>query len=282
MKPCIEFRGIRVDTLTRNILRALVAAIFLVSMAFAGRVPKPSSKAARAESFDVPIKTTKIVKLHHIDDSDPQDAHKLFRNTLTCYYYPGLMVKQDCEQGQMYCEWLAVQRFRGKRPACTMSQAPGEWRYKDYLGIRGVKGSLVFFDAGECEWGGCTFAVFDSITGKKIFEDDDAAWLAKDEAPMRFVFTKAGVVVRYTRVSQADCDIHKEGKSCWEKVQAEFHLERYPMPHCEGYSPKDIAELTGDPNESLASSIDYPVEVTLSAHPVIKTLAGRVRCWPQN
>jgi len=211
----------------------------------------------------------------------PQDN---VRNTLSCFYFPGLMIKQY-DQGEVGSEWLAIHRFGGEPPECSMSHGPGEQLIEpsEWGGyFRGIKGSLVFFDGGECQQGACQFGVYELTTRKWIFRDDEA-YMPEKEPPwdrMRALSTDAGIVIRYLRVSYAGCDLHSEGTACWGQVKAKFHLASDTMPHCEGYEPEALKHLVEDPHTPVESMISYPVEAVLSANPVVQPLPGPVRCWP--
>jgi hypothetical protein len=82
------------------------------------------------------------------------------------------MVK-EYDEGQKGAAWLAiVPTGKGEAPlSCTRSHVPDEmvigwWGY-----FKGAKTNLAFFNAPDGQDGGMPFAVFDSRTGKKIFED---------------------------------------------------------------------------------------------------------------
>jgi hypothetical protein len=77
--------------------------------------------------------------------------------------------------------------------------------------------------------------------------------------------------LRYLRVVEADCDLHTEKATCWEQVRKKFEPKSTQMPVCGGY--KDISDR-------WESAVAYPVEVFLSPQPVIKSIAGPVKCWP--
>ena len=168
-------------------------------------------------------------------------------------------------------------RHGGKLPGCKLSHEPGERVIKGWEGyFKGVKGDLVFFDGGESQFGALAFAVYDSTNGKKLFEDDAEISDEEDSPRLRVFSTKAGFVLKYLRTYYAGCNLHAEGRSCWERIEAKLGLKSDRMPVCTGYDT--IAKLVG--TDEVESWIAYPVEVTLSPHPVIRAVAGPTKCWP--
>lgn len=79
------------------------------------------------------------------------------------------------------------------------------------------------------------------------------------------------VRLRYRRVVQADCDLHKEMTECWQSVKAKLALNSASTPICFGY------EGISDHYDSMVA---YPVEVWLFTQPVVKISSGPVKCWP--
>jgi hypothetical protein len=278
VKLAIDIRKTSVSAYTRHVLRGLAMALFAVAISSAGQVSQQPSNAASADSFDVPIRILAIDL-----GRSPYTPDDNIRNTLSCFYFPGLLIKQY-DQGQVGSEWLAIHRFRGKPPECSMSHEPGEHLIQQSAWggyFRGKKNNLLVFDGGECQQGSCLFSVYDSISRKRIFEDEEVYRPAK-EPPwdrMRVFSTKAGTAIRYLRVAEAGCDLHKEGEVCWKRVHAKLHLKWDTIPDCEGYEPEALAHYVLDLNEPVESMISYPVEVTLSDPPVVTNLAGPVRCW---
>jgi hypothetical protein len=255
-----------------SVLCALVFVAF--SLAFSQNL---LSQVKSADSFVSPLKK-KIVDL---------GASRYYpggnvRVTLSCYFYPTFLVK-EYDEGQKGAEWLAIVPVeKSKATECTQSHAQGEkfiagpeWR--GYF--KGVKGNLVFFNDADGTDGGMPFVVYDATTGKKIFEDsayDSRMWTKKatDSPFNRLRASKAQdgqMSLRYLRVVQADCDLHTEKLSCWEGVRKKLALKSAEMPVCSGYK--------GIPTR-WESAIAYPVEVLLFPQPVVKTIAGPVKCWP--
>lgn len=204
-----------------------------------------------------------------------------YRKTLSCYHFPDFMVKEYSESGKG-AEWLAILPSRGKLPEYGSSHGRGERvieisAWSGYF--KGVKGSLVFFDAADSANGALPLANYDSVTGKKIFEDsayDQTAWM-KDKRPpfscLRVTPTKLGFLVRYHRVTEAGCVLRSEGRDCWKALEAKLALKNDEMAICREY--EDIAE-------QVESMIACPVGVTLSPHPAPMHFPGPLECWPVN
>jgi hypothetical protein len=205
-----------------------------------------------------------------------------FRSKLTCYFYAKLVVKQY-DAGQKGAEWLSFTPIqKAAAPACVGSHGPGEkviegGEWSGYF--KGVKGNLVFLDAADGTDAGIPFAVYDSITGKKIFEDsayDSRIELRKVEQSrfnrMRVATAAHGtVILKYLRVADAGCDLHAKKETCWEEVRKKFDLKNRLPPVCVRYKNLPTA---------WESAIAYPVESSLTEKPETKPIAGPIRCWP--
>src|SRR5580698_9500204 len=127
-----------------------------------------STCAAHAESFDNPVHK-KVVDLGLARVIPNRNQHI----ELTCAYYRTFMVKElndPANKGALFIATVPIQP--GNTPACTRKHGPNERVFKDWEGyFAGVKHGLLFLDASDGVGGGMPFAVFDPITGAKIFED---------------------------------------------------------------------------------------------------------------
>lgn len=88
-------------------------------------------------------------------------------------------------------------------------------------------------------------------------------------------FKADGYTLRYLRVADAECNVHKQGSACWKKIEAALALKDADRPVCTGYD--HIAELVG--TDDVESVIAYPVEVSLFPRPTVEVLAGAAKCW---
>jgi hypothetical protein len=180
----------------------------------------PSRATTMQDGFDQPLK--KEVK---ILGPSPYYPSGRYQKKLYCYFYPTLLVKQY-DEGQKGAEWLSFVRLvQGRPKRCKLSHDPEEHviKFPEWSGyFKGVKGSLVFFNASDGENGGMPFAIFDSNTGKKIFEDsayDSQMWTTKpNDSPFnRLRVYKAAdgrITLKYLRVVGTDCDLHSEAAAC--------------------------------------------------------------------
>lgn len=243
------------------------------------------SLAAAAQGFDPPLKKQVV------DYGPPQDAAQDARiatphDILTCLYYRGLVVKQFTNQWNKGALFLSFLRFERARPACVKQHAPAEKVLDDneWSGyFRGVKGDLVFFNSDDGTDGGMPFAVYDSKTGKKIFEDNAyGAWmwnpkLRPHPSPFNDLRVRAtpegNIVLIYLRVVGTECDIPNKAAECWPPLVKQFGLKRATVPRCTGYEEIKL------PNWN-ASTVAYPVQTSLHPTPMTKTIAGPIKCWP--
>jgi hypothetical protein len=219
------------------------------------------------------------------------------RHRVTCYFFPNFMVK-EVDMGEVGAERLGILpvtpqstgkcvRARGKEEIVI----PAE-QWSGYF--MGVKDGYVFF-SGDDLWNGATpFAIFDSTTGKKLFEDSVKADIA---------FTANGQIVsmRYLRVVSDDCFILKDA-ACWQRMAAKYGLETAAAPDChKGYEASAESMAKGRCTAQRAplaaclkkerplalkqaldspSVISYPVEVELGATPSAKPTGAAAGCWP--
>jgi hypothetical protein len=251
---------------------------------------------ARAGSFDQPVfqKTVDLGAARY----NPKTHGKV-----TCYFFPAFMVK-EVDMGEKGAERLAiVASGKSKLHTCSRLRDPGEIEINpsDWTGyFKGVKGNLVFFDADDGVNGGMGFAVFDSKTGRKLWDDvalgslDIAESADKDKE----------VSLRYTRIVDGGCIMPKEQPACWEKIRTQLGLINAAAPDCQAGYEKSAQEMAkgrcqaqnNDSDQCLAkeitlarkqandapSVVSYAVEVLLGPKPVAKPTGGDVRCWPSD
>ena len=264
-------------TFMRNVIFTVTAAILMVSLSTACRGPQPSSSAESNELFDAPIRKESVDLGASPYYPDGQAGHP---TALSCYYFPGFMVKEH-DLGGRGAEWLSILLDPEEPPECKSSHEPGERiiEYPEWEGyFMGVKGNLVFFDGSDSVNGGLPFAVYDSSNGKKIFEDLAYYDPASSPSLVDVVSTSAGYLLKYFRVVLTDCNLNSEGTACWNAIKADYALRSADMPLCTGYD--HIADLVG--TDQVESMISYAVEVTLFPLPSIQSVAGPTKCWPSH
>lgn len=244
-----------------------------------------TAAAAAAQGYDAPLRK-QVIDYGLPPDlraANPQVA--VPHDKLTCFYYrAGLIVKQFSNQWNKGAIFLSFQRFDQAQPACVKEHAPTEKvldpnEWSGYF--RGVKGDIVFFDADDGTDGGMPFAVYDSKTGKKIFEDN-AYWagmwnpkLRPRPSPfndMRVRLTPSGnIVLTYLRVLGTECDIPNKAAECWLPLVQKLGLKSAVIPRCTRWEKNETPS---------ASAVAYPVETSLLPTATTKTIPGPVMCWP--
>jgi hypothetical protein len=222
--------------------------------------------AAAAQGFE---SYKKQVVDYGVEKDFPNNPH---HDQLTCFYYHGLMVKQLTNYWNKGALFLSFLRFDQVRPACVKEHSPGEkvLRDSEWSGyFRGlVKGGLVFFDAEDGENGGMPFAVYDSNTQEKIFEDNAyyvPMWnpkLRQRPSPFNDIRVRTthegNVVLTYLRVLGTECDIPNKGAECWPPLVQKLGLKAAAPPSCIRGGGDQIPR---------PSAVSYPVETSLFPTP---------------
>jgi hypothetical protein len=236
---------------------------------------------AAAESFDKPVRKT-VVNLGRSKTTMPNYPARM---QLSCFYYPGFMVKEMIDQGVKGSQWVTIAPvINGNAPACRLARATSEqFMTEDGWFFEGVKGSLLFLEASEGDVNfGMPFRILEMKTGKKLFEDSSGHH--------HFKFTHASdgeMSLRYLRRVGGDCSIPKDGMSCWSKFRRHYGLELTTVPKCLGYRHEGDKEWTvadeGVPPEEInvPSAIDYPVVVELLPRPSIRAVPDPVSCFAE-
>ena len=252
-----------------NVFRHIAVVLLVLSM--------PGLAAGQEDSFDVPL-NKRIVDL----GPSPYYPRGNVHVKLSCYFYSKFMVK-EYDEGQKGAEWLAIVPTETQTaPACTESHATNEKaiEYPEWRGyFKGAKRNLVFFHAEDGTNGGMAFVVYDSKNQKQVFQDsyyDASMWSRKVHgSPFNYLRARIApdgqVFLKYLRVVEANCDLHREKVSCWELVRKKLELKNAVIPVCSGY--KDIPTR-------WESAVAYPVEVSLFPRPTTKVVDGPVKCWP--
>jgi hypothetical protein len=237
----------------------------------------PQLAAAQNDSLDVPRKK-EVVEF----GPSPYYPSAKVPIKLSCDLYEDFMVK-EYDEGQKGAEWLAIVPVKERvEPPCTKSHAADEKVivYPEWSGyFKGAKGNFVIFHAEDGVNGGMPFVIYDSRTGKQLFQDSyfyAGMWSTKfPDSPfndIRVNITRDGqVFLKYLRVEEGGCDLHLERTACWPKVIKKFALKTTSAPVCSGYQG-----ITTRYESALA----YPVEVSLFPQPSTRTIEGPVRCWP--
>ena len=266
-------------------LRLLLTVFVFVSIA---------GSIARAGSFDTPV-------LKKTVDLGPARYNPRTHGKVNCYFFHDFMVK-EVDMGEKGAERLAiVPAVKGQGHICSRLREPGEKTINpdDWSGyFKGVKGNLVFFDADDGWDGGMGFEVFDSKTGKKLWDDVALGDIDLD------IGADKSVSLRYTRIVDGGCIMPKDPTACWQKISTKLGLANAAAPDClAGYekSAQDTAKgrcqaQNSSSDQCLAkeialarrqageapSVISYAVEVLLAPEPVVKPAGGNMGCWPSD
>jgi hypothetical protein len=264
---------------SRIVLRFVLLVMCIAGLGlvdFAQEWPPRSGKSE--DSFDAPLK--KEIVDNGLSPYGAPGQNR--RNELACYFYSTFMIKQY-DVGEKGAEWLAIAPVEGRTPSpCTLRHGAGEKviKYPEWSGyFLGAKGRLAFFREADGWNRGMMFGVYDSKTRTKVFEDSyhDTSIFNRKVASspfnhMRIFEGKNGQFsLKYLRVVEANCDLHTEKSSCWERIRKKLELQSTELPVYTGY--KGISARA-------ESAVAYPVEVTLFPKPVVRTIPGPVRCWP--
>jgi len=257
-------------------LSEVIAAIDGASGTCAKRLaaPKADPAASRkpAAVFETPIEK-KIVPLA-ADALNPQA-----KRTRTCFYYPGIMVK-EIDWGEVGAERQSLVPIppNAASPACGDANAheiaiaaPGWSGY-----YHGKIGYAFFFDDGDGVNSGLPFIVV-SAQGKVLLEDsyDGGEFhAAKIEG--------TNIFVRFRRTWMAPCSLFTDPAGCWKTVMAQTGLPADARPDCGNaykkqmvQAPKYAADTAKTP-----SMIAYEAEARISLQKAtVSALPGPVTCW---
>ena len=259
--------------LAAGIVRRVNQFGLLLGMVFAIGTPRPA--VAQTDSLDVPLKT-EVVELGR----SPYTSGTI---ELSCYRYRTFTVKQYSDPGLKGAEWLSIVPARvTTAPQCTKAHTADEKVIVDpewHGYFKGAKGNFVIFHAEDGVNGGMPFVIYDSRTGKQLFQDsyfEASMWNRKfPNSPFNDIrvniTTDEQALLKYLRVEGTDCDLHSESSACWGQVRKKFGVKSAQVPRCSGY--KQITTR-------WSSAVAYPVEVSLFPQPSIKTIEGPVKCWP--
>jgi hypothetical protein len=204
---------------------------------------------------------------------------------LSCFYYPGLMVKQ-VDLGNLGAEQLSILPLPLGReePPCVRANTKDEIVIDSKLWtgyFEGVKGNFVFFTAEDGFNGGMPFGVFSGSDGTKIFEDAvrlqghsirfEAIEVVSD--PKSDV--ESVLKLRYKRVYVAQCSLRRDEKNCWSRIKQITGLAETVPPNCEVAYEAEKKRLPRDANsvDSYPSVIAYAVEAVVDRRNTVLLVA---------
>jgi hypothetical protein len=241
--------------------------------ALSGLSPAPALSATPA-LFDTPAK---ILRLPLAGDPANPGA----KAQLSCFYYPHFMVK-EVDLGELGAEQLSLIPIAAgqKKPTCVRANVPTEMVVSpdDWTGyFWGVKGSYVFFSAGDGWNGGMGFVIFAAGEAKKIFEDAAKTWRS-------IKLTASGLSMRYQRVYEAPCSLLADQAACWKQIGQDTGITDANAPDCtaayaleQKRTPAFATQVLSDP-----TVFDYDVTTAIIATAIKATPdSGKVlNCRP--
>lgn len=231
-----------------------------------------SSLAAVAQGFDTPLSKNVV------DLGPSPSPHWKARLWLTCYVYPGFVIKQETGDDLKGPRSVVLIEYSKAVPPCTLTPMPGEVRLDEFGGFVGARGRYLFLEAEDGTDGGLQFVVYDLRKRQRIFEDSESLTFSPPFNSRENLSTlhvsgelEDEIKLTYVRVVRTNCDLHREANRCWNDLRAQFGVTEPGPPKCRGY------EKISTP---YVSALAYPVTVTLPSPAVITPLQGRVDCWP--
>jgi hypothetical protein len=211
--------------------------------------------------------------------------------TLSCWLYPGFMVKQ-LDAHEKGAERLSFVRYSGGAPTCDRTIAVGVEKVLDDWGgyYAGALGDLVVFNGDDGWNGGMGFAIYDTTTGNQVFKDARLGDMtSKDNVLLYKRVTNLGCnasadkncVAKGMKVAATKKDlgpICKKGYSTWlSKFQAS--VAKIDAP-CDATCKKERkAQL--ESFRTSPSVIAYEVSVDRNGF-AITPKTNNLDCWPAN
>jgi len=232
--------------------------------------------ADASRMFDKPLR-----EQHLPLPSDPLNPQ--VKATLSCFYYPSLMVKQvDMgEKGAEQLSMISIQKGQ-KTPACRRENVDGESVVGDWSGyFLGVRQGYVFFSGDDSTAGGEPFAVYDGAGSAKIFHDVAAPlqsvepMLPPRDPELRPWYHRP-LVLKYRKVYVAPCSMRSDGAHCWGLIKQATGVVQTSAPDCD--SAYAVAEKNA-PQDQLDGLRRDPSVIVYSVEAVIDD-QGATRVTP--
>jgi len=208
----------------------------------------------------------------------PPDPKEHGKGTLTCFYYPYLMIKEAIYEDYKGAGRLSITYLRKEKPTppCQLDRAENERQIQDWGGyFIGVKDGYVFFDGDDGYGNGMPFAVYTS-SGDRVFVDSGVLHSVESTRVRRdpglSSWDTNPLLLRYRRSYLAPCSIRANEKACWSTIRRVTGLTQTTPPDCsaayEAYEkagPLEAASI-----RDASSFIDYDVETTLDDRGIIR------------
>ncbi|MBT2116774.1 hypothetical protein KK141_05830 [Dyella sp. LX-66] len=259
-------------------------------MAVGSLIFSACSGAADAPTlFDKPLREQHLTLPPGPDDSSQEGQPKL-----SCWYYPGLMVKElglDGIKGAAQLSMVSTSTS-GAEPACRRENIDGEHvvDMRDWSGhFRGVRQGYVFFGGDDGVNGGDGFAVYDSSNTKVFADVADALSSIEPMLPRRDPQLRpwyySPLLLNYRKVYVAPCSMRSEPARCWALVKRATGLAQSTAPDCETAYKAEEKTTPPDGLDSLRkdpSVIVYAVEAVIDGQGVARLTPKSpvLKCYP--
>lgn len=245
--------------------------------------------ATPASLFDKPLREQHLTLPPNPADPNPEAHPKV-----SCWYYPGLMVKEvdlDWVKGAAQLSMVHVQKGK-PAPVCKRENIDGEHVVdgQEWSGyFQGVRQGYVFFGGDDGVNGGEGFAVYDD-SDRKVFADvADGVSSIEPMLPPRDPELRPWyyhpLVLSYRKVYVAPCSMRSDAAHCWALVKRATGLAQSAAPDCEAAykaqeqttPPDQLDGLRKDP-----SVIVYAVEAVIDGQGVARLTPGAtvLKCYP--
>jgi len=267
----------------------LAAAVFVATIAMA------SHEAIQAQEQSVQDRSADQLfdkPLHKQILSVPSDPKEHGKGTLTCFYYPHLMIKEANYEDHKGAGLLSITYLRKAKgsPACQLDLAEDERRIQDWGGnFLGVKGGYVFLEGADGDGAKMPFAVYTG-SGDRVFVDSgdlhsiELTGSTRDLGP----WPENPLQLRYRRSYLAPCSMRADEKECWSTIQRVTGLTQATPPDCgPAYEAYEIEAAKINPSQATSmrndpSYIEYDVEAMIDSASVIRVapIGPAVKCYP--
>lgn len=246
----------------------------------AAEAPRLFDKASREQHITPPL--------------SPADSSQEGQSKVSCWYYPGLMIKEVSLDGTKGAAQLSMIHIAkgGVNPVCRRENVDDEYVVdaKSWSGhFRGVRQGYVFFSGDDGVNGGEGFAVYDDSNTKVFTDVADAISSLDPMLPPRDPDLRpwcySPLVLNYRKVYVAPCSMRSEPARCWALIRRATGLTQSTAPDCD--AAYKAVEMTTPPDglDSLRkdpSVIVYAVEAVIDGQGVARLTPKSpvLKCYP--
>ena len=265
--------------------RCVLGLMIMGSLIFSAH----SGAAEAPKLFDKPLR-----EQHITPPLIPADSSQEEQSGVSCWYYPGLMVKEVSLDGTKGAAQLSMVHISkgGVDPACRRENVDGEYIVdaKSWSGhFRGVRQGYVFFSGDDGVNGGEGFTVYDDSNTKVFTDVADTLSSIDPMLPPRDPDLRpwyySPLVLNYRKVYSAPCSMRSEPTRCWALIKRATGLTQSTAPDCDAAykagemttPPEGLDSLRRDP-----SVIVYAVEAVIDGQGVARLVPKSpvLKCYP--